>query len=48
MQPEVIFTNEITNYTGNPFGIDEVPEAEITANAQKVAAALVNRYYGGC
>ncbi len=36
----------MTNYAGNPFGIDEVPEAEIMANAQKVAAVLVNTYYG--
>jgi uncharacterized OsmC-like protein/uncharacterized metal-binding protein len=48
LQPEVIFTNEMTNYAGNPFGIDEVPEAEITANAHKVADALVSKYYGGC
>lgn len=26
--------------------IDEVPDAEITANAQNVAAALVSKYYG--
>jgi uncharacterized metal-binding protein len=48
LHPEVVFTNEMANYAGNPFGIDEVPEAEITANAQRVAAALVSKYYGGC
>ena len=38
----------MTSYVGNPFGIDEVPEAEITANAQKVADALVSKYYSSC
>jgi uncharacterized metal-binding protein len=48
LQPEVVFTDKMTTYVGNPFGIDEVPEADIMANAHKVATALVNRYYGGC
>jgi uncharacterized metal-binding protein len=48
LQPEVIFTDKMTNYAGNPFGIDEVPEADIIANAQNVAAALVSKYYSGC
>lgn len=48
LQPEVVFTDKMTNYDGSPFGIDEVPEAEIMANAQNVAAALVNKFYSGC
>ena len=48
LQPEVVFTDKMTNYAGNPFGMDEVPEAEITANAQNVATALVSKYYGCC
>ncbi|RJR40104.1 MAG: hypothetical protein C4567_11215 [Deltaproteobacteria bacterium] len=48
LQPEVVFTDKMTSYDGNPFGIDEVPEAEITANAQNVAAALADKYYGCC
>lgn len=48
LQPEVVFTDKMTTYEGAPFGIDEVPEAEITANAQSLAAALVNKYYGCC
>jgi uncharacterized metal-binding protein len=46
LQPEVVFTDKMTSYAGNPFGIDEVPEAEIMANAQNVATALVGKYYG--
>ncbi|MHB8067416.1 MAG: putative zinc-binding protein [Desulfobaccales bacterium] len=48
LQPEVVFTDKMTAYAGNPFGIDEVPEAEIIANAQNVATTLVRKYYGGC
>jgi uncharacterized metal-binding protein len=48
LQPQVIFTNEMTTYAGDPFGIDEVPDAEINANAQSVAATLVSKYYGCC
>lgn len=48
LKPEVVFTNQMTNYAGDPFGIDEVPEAEIIANAQKVAAVLVSKYYDCC
>jgi uncharacterized metal-binding protein len=46
LKPEAIFTDKLTSYAGNPFGIDEVPEAEISANAQNVAAAVMDRYYG--
>ena len=48
LQPEVIFTDKMTTYAGNPFGINEVPEVDIVANAENVAAALVSRYYGCC
>ena len=48
LQPQVVFTDKMTTYEGAPFGIDEVPEAEITANAQSLAAALVDKYYGCC
>lgn len=46
LQPEVVFTDKLTTYGGNPFGIDEVPEAEISANAQNVAAVVMDRYFG--
>lgn len=48
LRPEVVFTDKMTNYAGTPFGIDEVPDAEISANAQNVAAAVMDRYYGCC
>jgi uncharacterized metal-binding protein len=48
LQPQVVFTDKMTTYSGNPFGIDEVPDAEISANAQNVAAAVMDQYYGCC
>jgi uncharacterized metal-binding protein len=48
IKPEVVFTDKMTTYAGNPFGIDEVPEEEIMANAQNVAHTLVSKYYNGC
>lgn len=48
LKPEVVFTDKMSNYVGNPFGIDEVPEAEISANAQNIAAALQDKFYGCC
>jgi uncharacterized metal-binding protein len=48
LQLEVVFTDKMTNYVGNPFGIDEVPEAEISAQARNVATAVMDRYYGCC
>jgi uncharacterized metal-binding protein len=47
LNPEVVFTDKMSTYAGNAFGIDEVPETEILANAQNIAAALVDRYYDG-
>ena len=46
LQPEVVFTNKLTNYVGDPFGVDEVPEAEIAANAGQVAETLFKQYFG--
>jgi len=46
LKPETVFTDKMTTYNGNLFGIDEVPEAEINANAQNVANALLSKYYG--
>ena len=48
LKPEVVFTNKMSTYNGDPFGIDEVPEAEINANAQNIAAAVQDKYYGCC
>ena len=48
LKPEVVFTDKMSNYAGNPFGINEVPEAEILANAQSIAAAVQDKYYGCC
>jgi uncharacterized metal-binding protein len=48
LRPEVVFTNEMATYAGDPFGIDEVPEQEISANAQSVAAAVMDKYYSCC
>jgi len=46
LKPEVVFTDKLTSYAGNPFGVDEVTEAEIVDNAQQVAAAVVNQFFG--
>jgi uncharacterized metal-binding protein len=48
LKPEVVFTNTMATYAGDPFGIDEVTEEEIMAKAQHVATALVSKYYGAC
>jgi len=48
IRPEVVFTDKMANYAGNPFGIDEVPEAEITANAENVAHMVVSKYFNVC
>lgn len=48
LKPEVVFTDKMTTYNGNPFGIDEVPEAELNANAENVATAVASKYYCGC
>jgi uncharacterized metal-binding protein len=45
LQPEVVFTDKLTTYAGAPFGIDEVPEAEIIANAQHVADLVMKQYF---
>ncbi len=47
LRPEVVFTDKLTNYAGTPFGTDEVPEAEISANAQHVADTVMKQYFGG-
>jgi uncharacterized metal-binding protein len=48
LQAEVVFTDKMTTYEGAPFGVDEVPDAEINANARRVADTLVNKYYACC
>ncbi|MEJ2366182.1 MAG: putative zinc-binding protein [Deltaproteobacteria bacterium] len=48
LKPETVFTDKMSAYNDNPFGIDEVPESEIIANAQNVATTLVSKYYDGC
>lgn len=45
LKPEVVFTDKLTNYAGTPFGIDEVPEAEIAANARQVADTVRQAYF---
>jgi uncharacterized metal-binding protein len=45
LKPEVIFTDKLTTYAGTPFGIDEVSEAEISANALHVADTVMQQYF---
>ena len=41
LTPVVVFTDRLFEYDPNLFGVDEMPEAEINANANKVATKIV-------
>jgi uncharacterized metal-binding protein len=45
LSPEVVFTDKLFEYDQDLFGVDEMPDAEIKANAQKVAAQIVERFF---
>jgi uncharacterized metal-binding protein len=45
LRPEVVFTDKLFTYDQNLFGVDEVSDAEINANAQKVAAQVVETFF---
>jgi uncharacterized metal-binding protein len=47
IEPEVVFTDKLFKYDQNLFGVDEMTDAEINANARQVAAWVVTEYFQG-
>lgn len=45
LKPEVVFADQMFEYDPGLFGVDETPDAEINANAQKVAAQVVEKFF---
>jgi uncharacterized metal-binding protein len=45
LSPEVVFTDKLFVYDQDLFGVDEMPDAEINANAKKVASQVVERFF---
>jgi len=46
LEPQTVFTDRLFECDQDLFGVDEMPETEINANAQKVAAHTVKKYFG--
>jgi uncharacterized metal-binding protein len=45
LSPQVVFTDKLFEYDQNLFGVDEMADAEISANANKVAAHVVDKFF---
>ncbi len=45
LEPEVVYANEFYKLDQEVFGVDEVPDAEISANAETVAKQVIERYF---
>lgn len=45
LQPEVEFTDGLFEYDKDLFGVDEMPDSQINANAGKVAEQIVKKYF---
>jgi uncharacterized metal-binding protein len=45
LNPQVVFTDKLFDYNQNLFGVDEMADAEISANANKVAAHVVDKFF---
>ncbi|MGC9966616.1 MAG: putative zinc-binding protein [Syntrophobacteraceae bacterium] len=43
--PQVVFTDRLFEYDQDLFGVDEVPDSQISANAGKVAEQVVAKYF---
>jgi hypothetical protein len=41
----VVFTDKLVEYDQNLFGVNEVPDSQIGANAGKVAEQVVEKYF---
>jgi uncharacterized metal-binding protein len=45
LSPHVVFTDKLFEYDQNLFGVDEMDDAEINANARKVAVQVVDKFF---
>lgn len=45
LSPQVVFTDKLFEYDQNLFGVDEMDDAEINANARKVAVQVVEKFF---
>lgn len=45
LKPQVVFTDKLFEYNQSLFGVDEMDDAQINANAQKVAAQIVEKFF---
>ena len=43
--PEVVFTDRLFEYDQVLFGVDEMPDSQISANARKVAERVAEKYF---
>lgn len=46
LKPRVVFADKLSEYGQDVFGVNEVPETEINANARKVASHIMDKYFG--
>ena len=45
LEPQTVFTDRLFEYDQDLFGVDEVPDSQISANAGKVAEQVVAKYF---
>jgi hypothetical protein len=45
LEPEVVFTNRLFECDPELFGVDEMPESQISENSLKVADQVVQKYF---
>jgi uncharacterized metal-binding protein len=46
LKPEVVFSDKLFDLDSSLFGVDEMEETEINANASEVATKIVEKYFG--
>jgi uncharacterized metal-binding protein len=45
LEPQVVFTDKLFEYDPDLFGVDEMPDSQIGANAEKIATQVVAKYF---
>ncbi len=45
LKPQVVFTDKLFEYDQNLFGVNEMEDAEVSANARKVADQVVAKFF---
>ena len=45
LKPQVVFTDKLLEYDQSLFGVNEMDDAEISANARKVADQVVEKFF---